>query len=512
MPNRNSEKIQKYLTNGALAGIAAFLVAVFLLAQNQGGRTWDETIHVKGLAQQAELIGGWLQGNFSKNYIYLVGDQKYYGVAPVFVTYLVLEILKWVSPASDGDAVQAWTLHATGFVYGIGAVLATYGILRRLAENHQTAMVGAALLVTYPLWLGYLFFDYKDLATAFFFVLAVLASIALATGLRSNARRWAWILGLATIGAADTKLAALALIVPAWLVAVWYYGRVFPRTFVIVCLATAAGIYVTSLPGWLDPFGFALSSVEYMAHHAWGGCALTNGTCTGTHTAEWSAWQYALTWFWSQLPLTVLIGIVPAIGAALFRGVGHRIFAFSLVWPLAAIAIGNSTLYDGLRHLLFALPLAFALVVLLADQLIARWQTTRIPLTALAVGMLALSVVDDVRLFPFNYTYFNLLARQWADERWFETDYWGFSLKEAAEIASPLIPGNAVVAAEPAFLVQPFLPQGVQAVGFGEIPARVPQGTSYFRIYYTRVRAGADNPRCVEVGRVSRALAFTPVK
>ena len=64
MPNRNSEKIQKYLTNGALAGIAALLVAVFLLAQNQGGRTWDETIHVKGLAQQAELVGGWLQGNY----------------------------------------------------------------------------------------------------------------------------------------------------------------------------------------------------------------------------------------------------------------------------------------------------------------------------------------------------------------------------------------------------------------------------------------------------------------
>ena len=408
--------------------IAALLVAAFLLAQNEGGWTWDEGIHVKGIAQQIDLVGDWLHGNFSRSYGDLVGDPKYYGIAPVFVTYIVLEILKWLSPASDGGAVQAWTLHATGFVYGMGAVLATYGILRRLAEYHQSAMVGAALLVTYPLWLGYSFFDYKDLATAFFFVLAVLASIALATGGRSSARRWAWILALATIGAADTKLAGLALIMPAWFVAVWYYGRVFPRAFIIVCLATAVGIYVTTLPGWLDPFGFALSSVEYMAHHAWGGCTLTNGTCTGTHTAEWSAWQYALTWSWSQLPLTILIGIVPAIRAALFRGVGHRILAFSLVWPVAAIAIGNSTLYDGLRHLLFALPLAFALVLLLADQLIARWQTTRIPLTALAVGMLALSVVDDVRLFPFSYSYFNLLARQWADERWFETDYWGFSL------------------------------------------------------------------------------------
>jgi hypothetical protein len=401
-------------------------------------------------------------------------------------------------------------LHTTGFAYGMGTVFVIYLTLMRLAARAESAWVGAVLLLTYPLWLGYSFFDYKDLATAFFFALAILASIVLLQESATAGRRWMWVLGIATVGIADTKLVALALILPTWLVAFWHFGRMSPGRFVVVCLATTLGIYVTTLPSWTDPFGFAVSSVVYMTHHAWGGCTLTNGACVGTHTVEWSAWRYGLTWLWAQLPLTVLIGIVPALGAALVRGTGRRILAISLVWPIAMIGIENSTLYDGLRHLLFALPLAFALVVLLADQLINRWAWLRAPAAILAIGMLSLAIVDDIRLFPFNYSYFNLVARQWADETWFETDYWGFSLKQAAEIASPLTANKVGVAAMPSFLATPFLPPGTPVVDLDKQGAPASFQQSYVLIYITRLQRPARS-KCKEVGNVSRSLALTKV-
>ena len=291
----------------------------------------------------------------------------------------------------------------------------------------------------------------------------------------------------------------------------WHFGRINPRRFVVVCLATTVGNYVTTLPGWADPLGFAVSSVLYMTHHAWGGCTLTNGACIGTHTVEWSAWQYALTWLWAQLPLTVLIGIVPALGAALVRGSGRRILAVSLIWPMAAIGMENSTLYDGLRHLLFALPLAFALVVLLADQLINRWAWLRAPFSIVAIGMLSLAIVDDIRLFPFNYSYFNLVTRQWADETWFETDYWGFSLKQAVEIALPLTANDVGVAAMPSFLATPFLPSGVPVVDLDKQGEPTSFQQSYVLIYITRLQKRARSTKCKEVGNVSRSLALTKV-
>jgi hypothetical protein len=376
----------------------------------------------------------------------------------VLPAYIALEAIKWFDIAVDASVVQAIVLHATAFLYGIGSVFVVFLTLSRLTYVRATAFVGSALLLIYPLWMGYSFFDYKDLATAFFFALAVWASLGIQQEGSTRRHRWMWFLAVATIGAADTKLAALALIVPAWVVAAWCFGRISPWRFVVVCIVTTIGILLTTLPSWTDPIGFAVSSIEYMSHHAWVGCTLTDGVCTGTHTPQWAAWRYALAWIAAQLPLVVLIGILPAIAAAFFRGWGPRILAISLVWPLGAIGVDNSVLYDGLRHLLFAVPLTFALVVLLADQLIARWSILRFPLGALAVGMVALAAVDNVRLFPFNYSYFNLAARQSANESLFETDYWGFSLKQAAQIAAPMIePGSAVVAG-PSELVTPFLP------------------------------------------------------
>jgi hypothetical protein len=106
VPNRNAEKIQKYLRNGALLVIAALLIAAFLLAQNQGGRTWDEGVHVFGIRQQVGLVSDWLHGNLGRSYGDLGGDPKYYGIAPVLLTYVVLEVLKWVGTTTDSGAVQ----------------------------------------------------------------------------------------------------------------------------------------------------------------------------------------------------------------------------------------------------------------------------------------------------------------------------------------------------------------------------------------------------------------------
>jgi hypothetical protein len=503
-------RLQRRFKFIALAAVALVVLAIFLLSQVVGGRTWDESAHVLGMEQQVGLVADWLRGNFTRSYSDLSGDLKYYGVSPILPTYAVLAVFGWLSPTTNPGVIQTWMLHTTGFAYGMGTVFVIYLTLMRLAARAESAWVGAVLLLTYPLWLGYSFFDYKDLATAFFFALAILASIVLLQESATAGRRWMWVLGIATVGIADTKLVALALILPTWLVAFWHFGRMSPGRFVVVCLATTLGIYVTTLPSWTDPFGFAVSSVVYMTHHAWGGCTLTNGACVGTHTVEWSAWRYGLTWLWAQLPLTVLIGIVPALGAALVRGTGRRILAISLVWPIAMIGIENSTLYDGLRHLLFALPLAFALVVLLADQLINRWAWLRAPAAILAIGMLSLAIVDDIRLFPFNYSYFNLVARQWADETWFETDYWGFSLKQAAEIASPLTANKVGVAAMPSFLATPFLPPGTPVVDLDKQGAPASFQQSYVLIYITRLQRPARS-KCKEVGNVSRSLALTKV-
>jgi hypothetical protein len=102
---------------------------------------------------------------------------------------------------------------------------------------------------------------------------------------------------------------------------------------------------------------------------------------------------------------------------------------------VAAIVRG-STLYDGVRHLLFVYPVFVAVAAAGWAGLLARAATLlqrRLVVTGLAIGMTAALVVM-VRFHPNQVTYFNVLVGgpQGAFKR-YELDYWGNCMLQAVE-------------------------------------------------------------------------------
>jgi hypothetical protein len=120
-----------------------------------------------------------------------------------------------------------------------------------------------------------------------------------------------------------------------------------------------------------------------------------------------------------------------------------------LLVPLLLATVGRPNVYDGMRHLLFALPALALLAGLgasaLTDTLLGLLNRRSTSKRAIGVGLpaavatgvalvLASPAVEHVRLHPYQSTYFNAFVggTAGADGR-YETDYWISSYKEAIE-------------------------------------------------------------------------------
>jgi hypothetical protein len=119
-----------------------------------------------------------------------------------------------------------------------------------------------------------------------------------------------------------------------------------------------------------------------------------------------------------------------------------RILMLSFCWvllPIIVVVLAKSSLYDGIRHLLFVLPGVALLASYGATEMIRfliRKKKAYIAFLTIAIGCFPV-VLEMIQIHPYQYTYFNELVSgvSGAYGKYY-TDYWVTSYKEAAEWVS----------------------------------------------------------------------------
>ena len=156
------------------------------------------------------------------------------------------------------------------------------------------------------------------------------------------------------------------------------------------------------------------------------------------HLSTQLPWHYAPWWFVITTPPVVLVGavcsliFVPNRTDRRYKVILWTIAAF----PIVAAILRGSTLYDGVRHLLFVYPV---LTVLAAAGWVGvlSWSWTplqrRLVAAGLAIGLTG-ALVFMIRYHPNQVTYFNALVGgpNGAFKR-YELDYWGNCMLQAVE-------------------------------------------------------------------------------
>ena len=491
-------------------------VAFFIPSQLQGGETWDETLHKLGYESVVAFGEQALDGD-APDFEDIAMDLEYYGLLPMVLPATVDAYVEANTEMSGEERADLYRLllHVSAFLYAVGSVYLTWSLINRLSGRRWFALAGAGLLLFCPLWLGHSFFNYKDIATAFVFTLALYGAVITAG---KSGRAYASglsIFGLGAVGIAGIKTAALAfLLVPALFLlagALTYRGQRLTRSIALVFAGgLAVGlVYLITPPAWLQPLTFLTASIDYMSSHQWGGCTLTAGTCIGYTHGDWSATDYLASWATVSLPVLLQVGLPIAGVLILIRGSWPgRMLLLAGLTPVALMMVRNASLYDGLRHLVFLLPLCFALLAYGAALAIpASARRLQHVAAACASLLLVVSIADNARMLPYNYAYFNAYARFTASETSFETDYWGYGLGEAARRLDRHIARHGREAglyhANPGHLVPPFLKTELGWQGPDALKGSEP-------VYYlTYTRANTQLPQnCELIGSVERTPLF----
>ncbi len=358
-------------------------------------------------------------------------------------------------------------------VVGMGAVA---GITRLVVGSWRWGILAAAALSAVPMWTGHGMFNGKDVPVAVGCTLVTLGCVALAQRAVFDSRVLRWggvgaliaglVLALGTRpGIWPTLAASVLLLLFGTRIASGRRMRRAPANVLLGARAalvagaglTAAAILAVTYPKvFLNPVGVLWHSVRVSSQFTeWDGWTLSAGVAHRQPPPLW----YVPAWFGNQVPLLLLAAAVTGlagVGFLVVRALTRRSGDGNLVTGLALVAtqvvflpsvalLARSHIYSGVRQMLFVVPGLAVLAAVAGCWLVAGLGRSRrfgsrpylAAAYAAALGALVLPSVDQARLFPYAFTYFNEFATlRPIDGRW-ATDYWQASYRELADSIGP---------------------------------------------------------------------------
>jgi 4-amino-4-deoxy-L-arabinose transferase-like glycosyltransferase len=420
------------------AAVLLALVVAYAIGLPHHGNYWDEEVQrVYGMS-----VLDWYLSGFSDTTFMELGDLRLYGG----LVELVLEALAAVVPGNP------WLIRHTA-VAGL-TVLAVWGVQRlgTLMGGPWLGVLGMVLLATSPRFFGHGFFNSKDIPTAAFYVLTVLAfardlrrpvGAPLRTVLPASV-----VLGM-LLGSRVGATIVFPALLSGYLVKWWRSGRtrsafVFLVSRFGVAFVVGWSIMLVAWPWAVQrPLVYPLVALLASGRFPWRYEQLFGGEFVSSLELPVS---YVPTWFGLILPEIVLGGVFVAVLTLAWRLVQRRIawtpelvlVLMASLLPLFYVIVSGAALYDEVRHLLFLQPfiaLAAAFGVVTALRAAADRGPGPLAAAGLAVlGGILLPVVETVRMAPYEYVYFNAVSgglRAAAGR--YELDYWGLSYREGVE-------------------------------------------------------------------------------
>ena len=130
------------------------------------------------------------------------------------------------------------------------------------------------------------------------------------------------------------------------------------------------------------------------------------------------------------------LGFVIAAVRMFRKSIQWKTLLLTLGWfaiPFVYVLLRQPPMYDGFRHFLFIVPPLFVLAGIFLDATFVWLKRTWLQ-TTLILALLLPGIIPDVRLHPYQYTYYNqFVGGTGAAAQRFETDYWLTCYKEAVE-------------------------------------------------------------------------------
>ncbi|MBC2603572.1 ArnT family glycosyltransferase [Puniceicoccus vermicola] len=421
-------------------------VCIVLITLPDFGMSWDEPARWQGGQQKLLYYHALFSGEDPS--VFVQTPDRYPGLFDLSVALL-----------NEATGLGLFLSgHILSSVFGILGIIAVWRIAH-LMGGPRAGFWALLLIVLFPRYYGHLFFNPKDIPFAAAWAWATYGLIRIFPSLPLPSYKKSIGLGVLIGLCISIRFAGVFLIGVSAIVALIALGlqirdgtipkgkrgisliRLVSRGLTL-CLASL----LTMLPFWpyaqQFPVEALLGAAEATAHYDWNGLVLYCGEYV---PAKNLPWHYLPVWLAITTPLThwalLILGLILALFALAKRRImnirsGRTLLLILIILaPPTAATLKGSTIYDGLRHFLFLLPLIAVLCGLTFDQLLRRLsrfgKRVNFALSVILIATTIPIIVSLIRLHPYQYTYFNsFIGGLKGAEGKFETDYWALSHRE----------------------------------------------------------------------------------
>lgn len=420
--------------------LAALFVAMLFMVP-QYGITGDEATQ-------------WKYGEFVWRYIKTFGADK----AVLNDPYIKEKALQYYGGFFDGFAAMLIDIfkpkdefllrHYWNMIFGFAGIVFG-GLLAKELAGWRAAIITVLFLVFTPRYFGELFNNPKDIPFATGYLAALLCTVKWLKALPSPSWKTTIFLGLSIALAISVRIGGILVIAYLgmfYVIELWRIKAFGTKVFT----QSVKHIIVALLIGWLgaclwwpyaleDIVSHPFEALKVMSAYPLNISTLFDGN--KIRTAEIPA-SYLPTWIAIGTPIFILLGFV---GSLFFvpkwtksaKTVSYLLLLFALVFPVFYIIYKKSVVYDGMRHIMFVLPLISIFAALFYDYLIAMFAGKKAVQYAVVGVMVVLMALPARFMFanhPNQYVYFNeFIGGAKGAYGLYETDYYFNSMKEGYE-------------------------------------------------------------------------------
>ena len=355
------EIVWSRLTRLLPAILLGLLLPLMVLLSKDYGVTWDE----RNRQAYGEKVWQFYAGHVQPDE-FLTGPARAHLYGALFdVTAVALQKVLPLDPYV--------VRHALNSVFGWLGIVGCYVLAARLGGS-SAGLLALVLLAVTPRYWGDAMNNPKDLpfATCATAALVVMAGIPARYPFLTIGR--ALTLGVSIGLALSVRPGGLLFLAYAVVVVAVqivrsadYAPRHLLATAGLLLVATAVATTVP-LPFWpwlqQRPYVGLVEALAGVSNFGWGGTTIFEGADVSPRHLPWT---YVPTWLLYTTPLVTVVGVLLA-GTTLVRPSRYRVGAWGLLaaalFPVAYVIVKHSTLYDGIRHLLFIVPPIVALAAL----------------------------------------------------------------------------------------------------------------------------------------------------
>ncbi len=444
-----------------------YLISGIVLS-TQVGISHDEMHEEQNWTYNKDLVRNFFNNNKTDpHYV-----DKYYGIGFQIISQPFQYFIKKVIPyfvEVDTYGAKLISKHPMVFVFYFVSGLFFLKILHKVTNNASYSFLGTTIYLIYPYLLGHSFFNPKDIPFLSIWLICTFLSCSIFEFyIKNNKLLLVHTFSLAFLTAflLSIRISGILIFIQYFISLIIFFNQTklslkkFLNIFFVKLLFFVFCFFFIILlfypVFWSNPLDI-INATKFFGKFYHDVCTLTLGKCVKAQNIDS---LYIPIWFLFKLPTIVLIGIllIPISEKKIFKNYNNNIYfgtILSSAFLIPLILIFNKVpMYDEVRQVLFLTPLLFLL------GLISLYYLSKKISFILVFTFLIFFTYENFKIFPYQYTWFNLPARFLDIGKNFETEYWGISGKELSKkIISENKNNNKniCILVTPDDLVRPFL-------------------------------------------------------